>query len=101
MNVSIRLMIPQDKLEILQMMRVFYDSPAVEHTASNEILETGNVFIKDGKMYRIPKAYHQVQAQRSGLNYPPVNTNVPMQAKCRTCQRKNSCNGCHWCGKCK
>ena len=39
MNVSIHLMIPQDKPEILQMMRVFYDSPAVEHTASNEILE--------------------------------------------------------------
>ena len=39
MNVSIRLMIPQDKPEILQMMRVFYDSPAVEHTASNEILK--------------------------------------------------------------
>ena len=39
MNILIRLMNGQDKPEILQMMRVFYDSPAVEHTASNEILE--------------------------------------------------------------
>jgi len=62
---------------------------------------TGNVFIKDGKIYYIPKAYQKVQAQRSGLNYPSINTNAPMQVKCRTCQRRNSCNGCHWCGKCK
>ena len=39
MNIIIRSMTKQDKPEILQMMRVFYDSPAVEHTASNEILE--------------------------------------------------------------
>ena len=39
MNILIRLMNGQDKPEILQMMRVFYDSPAVEHTASSEILE--------------------------------------------------------------
>ena len=62
---------------------------------------TGNVFIKEGKIYHIPKAYQKVQAQRSGLNYPPVNINIPMQAKCKTCERRNSCNGCHWCGKCR
>ena len=39
MNILIRLMTKQDKPELLKMMRVFYDSPAVEHTASNEILE--------------------------------------------------------------
>ena len=38
-DIVIRLMTKQDKPEILQIMRVFYDSPAVEHTASNEILE--------------------------------------------------------------
>ena len=39
MNTLIRPMAKQDKPEILQMMRVFYDSPAVQHTAPDEILE--------------------------------------------------------------
>ncbi len=65
-----------------------------------DFIGTGNIFIKDGKVYRIPKAYQKVQAQRSGLSYPPGNTDIPMQPKCRFCKRKNSCNGCHWCGKC-
>ena len=39
MHILIRPMRIQDKPEILQMMRVFYDSPAVEHTAPDEILE--------------------------------------------------------------
>lgn len=65
-----------------------------------DFIGTGNIFIKDGKAYRIPKAYQRVQAQRSGLSYPSGNTDVPMQQKCRFCKRKNSCNGCHWCGKC-
>ena len=38
-NTTIRKMIPSDKPEILRMMRVFYDSPAVDHTAPDEILE--------------------------------------------------------------
>lgn len=62
---------------------------------------TGNVFRKDGKVYHIPKAYQRVQAQRSGLSYPPGDTSVPMQKRCRTCQRRFRCNGCHWCGKCE
>lgn len=65
-----------------------------------DFIGTGNIFIKGGKVYRIPKAYQKVQAQRSGLSYPPGNTDIPMQPKCRFCKRKNSCNGCHWCGKC-
>ena len=39
MNTLIRLMKEQDKSEILQIMRVFYDSPAVQYTAPDEILE--------------------------------------------------------------
>ena len=35
----IRRMTPADKPQILQMMRVFYDSPAVEHTAPDAVLE--------------------------------------------------------------
>ncbi len=36
---TIRKMKPSDKPEVFRMMRVFYDSPAVEHTASDAILE--------------------------------------------------------------
>ncbi len=62
---------------------------------------TGNVFIKDGKEYHLPKAYHRVQALRSGLQYPPVNPeDYKIQPKCATCRRRNSCGGCRWCGRC-
>lgn len=61
---------------------------------------TGNVFIKDGKEYHICKAYQHVQALRSGLQYPAVEQDCPIQTRCRTCKRRNSCNGCRWCGRC-
>lgn len=66
-----------------------------------DFIGTGNIFIKDNKVYHIPKAYQKVEAQRSGLSYPPQDTNVPIQLRCKNCYRKNSCNGCTWCGKCK
>lgn len=65
-----------------------------------DFIGTGNVFIKDGKVYHIPKAYQSVQAQRSGLSFPAADINVPMQKRCKYCKRRFSCNGCHWCGKC-
>ena len=65
-----------------------------------DFIGTGDVFIKDGKRYTVCKAYQHVQAVRSGLQYPPVDQMVPVQTKCRICNRKNTCNGCHWCGKC-
>lgn len=37
-NIIIRPMKSSDKKEVFQMMRVFYDSPAVEHKAPDEIL---------------------------------------------------------------
>lgn len=61
---------------------------------------TGNVFIKDGKEYHICKAYQHVLALRSGLQYPAVEKDYPIQNRCRTCKRRNSCNGCRWCGRC-
>ena len=61
---------------------------------------TGDIFIKDGREYRICKAYQHVQALRSGLQYPAVGQEVPIQKRCRTCKRRNSCNGCRWCGRC-
>ena len=61
---------------------------------------TGNVFIKDGKEYHICKAYQHVLALRSGLQYPAVEKDYPIQNRCRTCKRRNSCNGksknCCW-----
>lgn len=38
-NTNIRPMHPKDKPEVFQMMRTFYDSPAVEHTAPDTTLE--------------------------------------------------------------
>lgn len=61
---------------------------------------TGNVFVKDGRTYSICKAYQHVQALRSGLQYPAVEKDVPIQKRCAACRRRNACNGCRWCGKC-
>lgn len=61
---------------------------------------TGNVFVKDGRAYSICKAYQHVQALRSGLQYPAVKKDVPIQKRCAACRRRNACNGCRWCGKC-
>lgn len=65
-----------------------------------EFLGTGDIFIKDGKEYHICKAYQKVQAIRSGLNYPPIFKDVPIQKRCVYCSRRFTCNGCDWCGKC-
>ena len=61
---------------------------------------TGNVFIRDGKEYHICKAYQKIEALRSGLQIPPVNTDIPIRKKCATCPRRHSCNGCRGCGRC-
>lgn len=37
--IKVRKMIPEDKEAVLEMMRVFYDSPAVFHTSSDSVLE--------------------------------------------------------------
>ena len=62
---------------------------------------TGNVFVKDSVTYNIPKAYQKVSALRSGYQLPPVETDIPIQPRCRLCKRKDSCNGCKRCGKCE
>ena len=82
-------------------------------------METGTVFIKDGKEYRIKsKQLQNEQAFRSGMTYQgkemqfdlkdrfgqPVSKEtlyVPRYAKkCRTCSYKILCNGCFNCGAC-
>jgi len=83
-------------------------------------IETGTVFCKDGKRYRIPsKRTQSEQAFRSGLSYQgkPIKwrlfdrlgLEIPQselyqphyRAGCRTCGSKSICNGCSDCGRCE
>ena len=83
-------------------------------------IETGTVFIKDGRTYHIPdKRVQSQQAYRSGLSYQgrPVEfvlcdafgREIPQEElyvphyhpiTCRECASKLTCNGCSDCGKC-
>lgn len=76
-----------------------YDECAA-HGVDFDFVGTGNYFVKDGKTYRIPKAYQRVMAVRSGLQLPAVDSDVPVQPRCRTCKRNASCGGCKRCGRC-
>lgn len=82
-------------------------------------IETGTVFIKDGKTYRIPsKRIQSEMAYKSRISYQgkhisfkltdsfgePISQNelyVPRYRKnCESCGSKPICNGCSNCGKC-
>jgi len=82
-------------------------------------LETGTVFIKDGKRYRIPsKQLQSEMALKAGLNHPgkPIcfhltdrfGLEIPKEEMyaphyrpgCEKCSGKLTCNGCSDCGKC-
>ena len=82
-------------------------------------IETGTVFIKDGKKYTVRgKRQQTVQAFRSGLSYrgklmrfeltdswgmpiPKEELYVPhFRARCGECGMRPVCNGCSDCGKC-
>jgi hypothetical protein len=84
-------------------------------------METGTVFVKDGKSYRIPKKHTQSeQAFRSGLSYQGkkvprilrhpegtlfgsdiISYEPVFREKCNTCGNRMTCNGCSNCGACK
>jgi len=83
-------------------------------------IETGTVFIKDGKRYHIPKKVLQAEmAHKSGVNFvgKPMEWNltdrfgnpipedqlyVPhYRDNCHKCGSKLICNGCSDCGRCK
>ena len=83
-------------------------------------METGTVFIKDGKEYRIKsKQLQNTQAAQSGMTYqgkpmhfelkdrfglpiPKENLYVPhYAAKCEECSFRILCNGCFNCGGCE
>ena len=82
-------------------------------------LETGTVFLKDGRRYIIKGKHLQTnQALKSGMNYEgkPMQFNlvdswgmpipkdmlyVPHYSEnCKECSMKLVCNGCSECGKC-
>ncbi len=91
-----------------------------ENNVSFCFMETGTVFIKDGKMYTIPdKRKQSAAAYRSGMNYTgrrakwkltdrmgvEIEENelyVPNYgARCGECGCRPICNGCSACGKCR
>lgn len=82
-------------------------------------IETGNVFIKDGKKYTLKgKRLQTSQALKSGMNYqgkemhfdlvdswglpvPEERLYVPhYRENCNDCSMKLICNGCSDCGRC-
>jgi len=89
-----------------------------EANVSFNFIETGTVFVKDGKTYRIPsKRVQSVQAHKSGLSHyngrPIFRLSAPdgslfdagpyrpfFRAHCATCGSRPTCNGCSNCGNC-
>lgn len=92
----------------------------VSHNVTFCFIETGTVFIKDGRRFFLPKK--QVQSEmafRSGMNYvgKPINwkltdrlgAEIPIDElyephfrdECGKCGSRLICNGCSDCGKCE
>lgn len=83
-------------------------------------IETGTVFVKDGKTYRLPsKRLQSRMAHRSRMNYQgrpqhfdlrdPLGWPIPADAlytprygdHCHECASRLICNGCSGCGQCE
>lgn len=92
----------------------------VAHNITFCFIETGTVFIKDGKRYRLPKKLVQSEmAYKSGINYEgkPIDWNLTdcfgvaiskgnlyiphYRRNCEHCGSKLICNGCSDCGRCR
>ena len=91
----------------------------VAHNITFCFIETGTVFIKDGKRYHLPKKQVQSEmAYKSGMNYvgkpmewkltdrfgmdvPQEMLYVPhYRRNCERCGSRLICNGCSDCGRC-
>jgi protein gp37 len=89
------------------------------HNITFCFIETGTQFIKDGKLYNIPKkSVQSLMAHKSGISYvgKPINFTLrtPLGAtiapellykpsyrpNCYTCGSRLICNGCSNCGAC-
>lgn len=81
-------------------VRSLYEQ-CVKYNVQFTFCGTGNVFVMGGRTYHICKAYQRTEALRSGLQNPPVVGEIKVQKKCRTCRRRDTCNGCRQCGKCR
>ncbi len=91
----------------------------VAHQTAFCFIETGTIFVKDGKRYHLPdKRLQSEMAARSGMNYvgrqrewkltDRLGIPFPKEAlytphfreRCRRCGSQPICNGCSDCGKC-
>ncbi|MDE5794604.1 MAG: phage Gp37/Gp68 family protein [Muribaculaceae bacterium] len=90
----------------------------IENEVTFNFIETGTVFEKDGKTYRIPsKRVQSTQAYKSGLSKsfgkPKFDLKSPsgslfelesytpfFREHCNTCGSRLTCNGCSNCGNC-
>lgn len=98
-------------------VKKLYDQ-CVSYNVTFCFIETGTVFIKDGKLYNIPKKQVQSEmAYRSGMYYSgkPMewkltdNLGIPLEPdykpyfkeNCLKCGSRPICNGCSDCGKCQ
>ncbi len=88
-----------DRLLSYDWVKLLYDE-CLKYDVRFDFVGTGNYFEKDDKIYHIPKAYQRVMALRSRLQIPAVDGDIKVQPRCKTCKRKDSCNGCSWCGRC-
>lgn len=89
------------------------------HEVTFAFTETGTVFVKDGRTYRLHgKTLQSEQAHKSGLGYrgrpiiweltDPIGLPVPPEelyrpryrARCAVCGSRLICNGCAGCGLC-
>ena len=90
---------------------------------SFDFIETGSVFVKDGRTFRIPgKEVQSRQAYASGLSHvgrkvvydlsssegslfgggESLSSYEPyFRPSCRTCGMRRACNGCSGCGSCR
>ena len=96
------------------------DGQCRKYDVTFDFIETGTVFVKDGKTYRIPdKRTQSKQAFLSGLSYQgrkaPRLLRLPegtlfgtdvispepfFREHCNTCGSRLTCNGCSNCGAC-
>lgn len=95
-------------------------SECVRHNITFCFIETGTVFMKDGKRYYMPKKQLQSEmAYKSGMNFvgkpiewkltdrlgaeiPKEDLYVPHYRKsCEKCGSRLICNGCADCGRCQ
>ncbi|MCM1520237.1 MAG: phage Gp37/Gp68 family protein [Lachnoclostridium sp.] len=100
-----------------QWVKVLSDQCA-RHDVTFNFIETGTVFVKEGRTYNIPsKRIQSLQAYKSGLSHyngKPIFNLIPtgnsifgeeayqpyFRSHCETCGSRLTCNGCSKCGNC-